>query len=453
METMRLDVPAPDFSTISPPPVCEEFALMVPSITQAPAEVNHSVRAHHKHGMSRLPHYEKCFKFKSENTTNDAAAEGTANHEIVEGLINAWLEERENQPANFSINDAFNMALAAGLDLEQGRVNAIRDVVLLLDRCWPSAVEMLIEERLTIYNPDGSELNYGTCDIVFLYENGEAILIDYKFGQAMVDDAKTNKQGYGYALALFQREFPGWGVVKSMKVVFIQPRINFMTEYVFIREDMSRMYSEILHLIIEADNPDAVRTPGDQCRYCAERGTCSALINLAGKIASAVHEMPMPRTFDPGLITDPEQMAMAYWYCKTAEPVIEAIKGAAKKMAQEGFELTTSVNGVRTTWELGSKNANRELGPSPLIYQEVKDIIDPEMYTAATDVRLGDLEKIFSERMVEMAKARGEKMTKKAAVEALNARLSAANLVTRSETRITFLKEVKQQPQTKVIDV
>lgn len=428
-------------------------------LEKAPAvEVNHTDRAHHKHGMSRLPHYEKCFKFRSDNDGDKTAAEeGTFLHEVIEGLIAAWLEERQTTPA-LTLNEALNMAIEAGLTLEQGQVNAVRDIVLVLDRCWPGALEMLTEERLTIYNPDGSELNFGTCDIVFLYENGEAILIDYKFGQNMVDPAKINKQGYGYALALFQRDFEGWGQPKSIKVVFVQPRINFQTEHVFTRADMHRMFFGILYLIRHAEDPNAERTPGDQCRYCAERGSCTALVNLAGQIASVAHQMPVPRTFDPGLINDPEEMALAYWYCKTAEPIIEAIKGAAKKFAEQGFELRTSVGGKEHSWELGSRAATRELGPSPLIYQQVKDVIDPEMYTAATDVRLGDLEKLFADRMVEVAKADGKKLTKKAAIEILNDRLSKAGLVTRSETRITFLKEVKHQPQledlqTKVIDV
>jgi hypothetical protein len=428
-------------------------------LKEAPASldpVNHTERAHHRHGMSRLPHYEKCYKFKSQPGTSDAAEEGTNLHEVIEGLIQAWLVERQETPT-LTLNQALDMAVAAGLALDQGQVNAVRDVVLLLDRHWPTALEMLVEERLTIYNPDGSELNYGTCDIVFLYADNAAVLIDYKFGQAAVDQANKNKQGYGYAMALFQREFEGWGQPKTIKVMFIQPRINYLTEHIFTREDMHRMYYGIVFLIKQADDPDAERTPGDQCRYCAERGTCSALVNLAGVIAARVHQMPVPRTFDPGLINDPEEMALAYWYCKTAEPVIDAIKGAAKRMAEEGFELRTSVGGKETTWELGSRSAPRELGASPLVYQQVKDVMDIDMYTAATDVRMGDLETIFAERVVELAKLKGEKMTKKAAKELLNERLSAAGLVTRSETRITFLKEVKHLPQVedtqKVIDV
>lgn len=424
----------------------------------APAVIDHSVRAHHKHGMSRLPHYEKCAKFQSQSGVDNAAAqEGTYNHEIVEGIIGAWLEERQTVPF-LTLAQTLEMALAAELVLEPGQVVAVREVLHLIDSYWPDAVEMLVEERMTIYNPDGSEFIFGTSDLIFLYADGSAVIIDYKFGQGIVDDAAINKQGWGYALGLFQRSFLDWPLIgtsespKAVKVVFVQPRINFVTGHTFLRSDMPLMYHSLVELVRRAEDPTAERIPGDQCRYCADRGTCSALLNLAGKIASKVHAIEMPKTFDPSLITEPADMALAYWFCKNAEPAIEAIKAAAVKMALEGFELKTVVNGREVSWETGTRNANRELGPSPLIYQQVKDVLDQDMYNAATEVKLGALEKIFAEALVERTKAKGEKLTKKAATEELNKRLSEAGLVTRSETKITFLREVKQKPQ-EVIEV
>jgi RecB family exonuclease len=387
--------------------------------------------------MSRLPLLDKCRKFRSENTTSQAAEEGTHNHELIEALIAAWMEARQERP-KLTLLDTL---AEADVELESGQRQALQEVLRVVDQYWPEADQMLVEERVRIFHPDGSEFIFGTADLVFAYP-GRAVIIDYKFGSKRVDPAETNKQGWGYALGVLQQMEAEGRPLTEIRVVFIQPRLNFVTVADFPAARQAELKHTLKRQVEEAKDPASPRTPGDQCRYCAERGTCPVLANLTAVVHRVASQLPVPVTFDVELLTDPKQMALAYLYAKRVEPFVEAVKKSALAMAQAGFDLTVDVPGQETSFQVAERSADRELGEAPGIYQAVKDVLDPEAFTACVNVRLGALERIYAEARVERAKVAGQKLTKKAAIAELQERLTSAGLVTRSATKIAYLKEV-----------
>ena len=70
-----------------------------------------------------------------------------------------------------------------------------------------------------------------------------------------------------------------------------------------------------------------------------------------------------------------------------------------------------------------------------------------EEILGAAELAIGKLEPIAKNALVEAAKARGEKLTKKAAWEQVCSTLEANSLLSRPDGKIRFLKRKKAAPK------
>lgn len=415
---------------------------------------DHAERKHHPYSMSKLNYLDDCAGFTSNSGTSDAAEEGTMLHEVVEAILAAWFAIRDDRPTltlvqlfSETVEEGFSPLVdEAGEALpwhDDGQKGAVREMLTLIDWWIPSAAEVFVEEKYAIYNPDGSVLTYGHSDLIIGYADMTATGIDYKFGRGKLRPADTNLQGKGYALSFLQNN-PEY---KSVTWIFKQPRINVETKATFTREQMGDLYHEINDVIARAQNSDKALNTGHQCSYCAVAANCTQVNNMRALVAAKYLGLPMPQTFQGSLITDPGEMALAMWWAKRAEPAIDEIKKATTRMAAENPEaaLQCEVNGKIYGYALRERSEPRKVGAAPLVYAAVRDTLTAEQFTGAVAVKIGELEEIFADVAVEKAKEQGVKLTKKAAVAELNDRLILEGLVSTSEIKIQFLKEIEQE--------
>lgn len=450
-------------------------------------------RAHHPQGMSALNYLDACSGFASRNETNEAAEDGDRLHKVMEKVVkrvqqyrNALTEEKltphESSP------DA-RLALAEVLSIE----TVSEDEEVYLEYCcqeldvWlaKNPAVLLSEARVHIYHPDGSELNYGHYDLLLFLSDELAILFDWKFGWIKVPPAQQNKQGKGYAVAVFQK-YPR---LSKIGVVFVQPKLHLVTRTTYARQDLYEMYAEVKGIVQRAQAPEKVHRPGPYCDFCAISSRCSALLNEASKALAVYEGLPIPRGFAGLQITNAEDAAKAMYVLDRLQVLLENsdhLKDLVKQFARDngGTIGTPLPDGRMVTIELKRKNASRSANSPGLISEVLKDYLAPEQILAACDPKITKLEEIFADAFVERQKAEAQsvldkgddearrlehsgdphgaaqvrkhakaeakaiRVTRKHAIEILNQTLQAEGLVSRPDAKVEYLKVRIEKPVT-----
>lgn len=357
---------------------------------------------HAKHGPSSLRAKELCPRWTNSGGTSAAAEEGTAMHAAAEtGNLTGLTPEQAAQVAD---------ALAYVEDLKQ--IESLGGAV---------AVVELKETQL-----DVAGLTWGTADRVLICDGGRhAHLVDFKFGRNDVDDAKTNLQGWAYAVGVFT----GWGGVQAVAVHFVVPRRDSKHTATFQRSQMPGMVARIAAVIERAESSDLGQEHPDtkNCTYCGNKATCPALAGKALEIAKGAG-MEVPSILDPAAITDPRQLAQ----CLTLVPSIaawcDAIKAAALDRTRNGevlpgYELAhrsgkRMVKDLLPCWEV----LNGEFG------------VELDQFLPACSISITELEN--------QVKAKAEKGKGAETLRTLNKRFAELGMVTTAPD-IEYLKKSK----------
>ena len=428
--------------------------------------------AHHKHGMSILNALAACPGYQSRGGTSQAAEDGTRLHAVMEDVVGMV---------------KLKGTAAEALQIVAGTGEVSEEELIYLEFCcreldfWlaKNVKGIISEGRVQILNPDDTELNFGTFDLLLILSDDTAILFDWKFGWIPVPPARTNYQGRGYAVGVFQK----YPTLTKLGVAFVQPKLHTTTHAMYCRKNLFAMYDEIRELIRTAQSEAKTLRPCSYCDYCRNAATCKALLNDAQR-AVAIHEgLPMPASFVGLQIETPEEAARALYVLGRLEVLINesGLKDKAKELARanDGRLACVLPNGDTVVVEIKQRSAPRSANSPMLIADALKDVLTPEQVLAACDLKITRLEEIFAEVFVEKsnveaqsilteaearariepdkakeiaktatAQAKAARSTKKNAVEVLSSVLLAEGLVTAPEGRVDYLKlRVEKQEQ------
>ena len=401
-------------------------------------------RIHHPFSPSKMNYLDDCSAFKSNGGTNEAAEQGTFLHDLMEQMLKQWQQGK----AKTTLEQVANWVTAnhelADEEREYLRFCCKRVDTFLARK--PSTV--YTELRTHTRHPDGSELNGGFLDVLYIFSD-VGIIQDFKFGWQPVRPAAANLQGLNYALGILQ-EFPK---LNRIGIEFIQPKLNWVTSHVVERQDMFGVYSNLVRIVEQAiyceKNPQDAQKymkPGHYCGYCQHVGTCTVISNHRQMAATKYAGLPLPPSFKGLELTKIEDLALARYWVDIIDNGLKEIKAAAHAAAENngGSISCTLPDGREIVYEVQERSADRSLGSAPEVAECLKDICSPEEVLGAADLAIGKLETIAKNAMVELAKARGEKLTKKAAWEQIVSTLEAHGLLTRPDNRIRFLKLKKE---------
>jgi polyhydroxyalkanoate synthesis regulator phasin len=338
---------------------------------------DHAVRKHHKYGMSKLGYIAACPGFTSTDGASEAAEQGTRLHEIMDLLI-----ERYKTTKKPLLDLLSEWCSENSIDDEERHLLVF--CIRVLNEWLPSVKEILNEIRVYIFNPDGSELNHGHLDLLFVFgETG--LLIDYKFGWLPVPPAPTNLQGRGYALGAFQK----FHRLNKIAVMFIQPKLNAVSKAIYTRPQINEMYQSIRGVIDRADlvqkdpaGTTALLSPSDYCSYCAlsKNGTCPAKLAQLRAVATVRADLPLPQElFKAPLekIDTPQKAALARYWVELLEQegFLDAIKSRAKEIAQtNGGEITCELpDGQVIRYAIEERRHDRSLGDTLEVATTLKE--------------------------------------------------------------------------------
>ena len=355
-----------------------------------------TVPIHHKYSPSRLQQLKEC--------------PGSAR--MQEGLPEVRTPEADE---GTMLHERVATRNLAGLTTEQETL--VRECLAFVDGLIAKGgegVQVFYEVRLEIKRVDGKVLTYGTADVVILYPDGTAKVVDWKFGRTPVTEAARNLQLASYAVGVMQKYN-----VSAVEVIVFQPRIHAVTSYTFTKP------ANILHniglVIAAAEDDRLVLNAGDACRYCTAKAICPA---FRAKF-SALDGSEKRDLTDPAILLE-------YWEkSKVVERFIKEVKEAVEAYVEENGELGG--------WKFKEKPGNREITDVPGLAEKLSELLTAREFASACKVSVTGIIDQIVQKTVAAATAEGIKLTKTDAKK--NAEAMLSEFIRRGKPTRTLVKE------------
>ena len=353
--------------------------------------------------------------------TSAAAEEGRMLHRVMELAVKLG---NESEKPEFD-------ALFAALTDEQRQayltaVKLVNDNVLCDFRAYNGDRMEVFEKRLWA----ASGLFSGQGDAVFIKDDGEATIVDYKFGRGEVEPAERNYQLA--AMAVLVADNYGVEQIEKVRALIIQPRAldknKRITECVYTKADVDAAREAINAACKEAIEYAQPRQKcGYWCNYCKSAYRCkTAQLEIAKQYAIATSTP----TLAIGAHNVVEMFTKATVVKKLCDEILAAVKNFIVKNPDHGTAL-----------ELAAGAKRSKLGDAGKIYDAVCSIgITPEEFVEVCDVGLTKLQSLyFSKRKIV-----NEKQTKKASDFEVKDLLESKGLLTYTQVAPSLrLKEEK----------
>lgn len=353
--------------------------------------------------------------------TSAAAEEGRMLHRVMELAVKLG---NESEKPEFD-------ALFAALTDEQRQayltaVKLVNDNVLCDFRAYNGDRMEVFEKRLWA----ASGLFSGQGDAVFIKDDGEATIVDYKFGRGEVEPAERNYQLA--AMAVLVADNYGVEQIEKVRALIIQPRAldknKRITECIYTKADVDAAREAINAACKEAIEYAQPRQKcGYWCNYCKSAYRCkTAQLEIAKQYAIATSTP----TLAIGAHNVVEMFTKATVVKKLCDEILAAVKNFIVKNPDHGTAL-----------ELAAGAKRSKLGDAGKIYDAVCSIgITPEEFVEVCDVGLTKLQSLyFSKRKIV-----NEKQTKKASDFEVKDLLESKGLLTYTQVAPSLrLKEEK----------
>ena len=432
-----------------PPTPSSEAVTSSPAPTPAApvADNDAANRVHHKHSPSKLAYLDECAAFTGSSGTNPAAEEGTFLHGIMDNLI-----KRVTKDGGFTA--AYLAREISDKEVTDEQVEYLRFACKRVDFYLAGKpVRIHSEIKVRTKRTDGRELNSGYLDVFFVYANRTGVLLDFKFGWNPVKPASDNLQGFNYAVGCF-RLFQD---VDTIGIEFTQPKLNFVSTAVVQRNQVAELTRRMQAIVERAEyviaHPEEAHKfmrAGSYCDYCARAGVCTALANMQAAAASKYAMIPMPPAMTGLELTKPEDLALARYWIEIIEKGFDGLKAKAQEVAEAngGRISCTLPDGREVAYEIQERGSPRVLGDAIEVASALEPMgIMPQEILGAADLAVTKLEAVCKDALVSIARAEGRKLTKKAAWEQVESVLIANGVLSQSDVRIRFLKQVKEHKQ------
>ena len=249
---------------------------------------------------------------------------------MLHAVMAYQIEERKAQPA---VTDPVYML--EKLSIEQR--NTVMDCMAWLDdviehHCMDIATQSCnydIEPEKTLEWMDGDEIVCaGTADAIITprEKEGEAVIVDWKFGRAPIDSANATLQLLGYAILLFENKMGGRQRLENITAYIYQPRTGAEYRAEFSRDRLDSYKKEIKDTIAACRVPDPViSASASACAYCSGIGVCPAIKDMSKDIVAQVEGQ--------GLVSDPDE-AIGAWLAEKDPTELGAIYTQSKLVTQ-----------------------------------------------------------------------------------------------------------------------
>ena len=216
-----------------------------------------------------------------ENTSTEAAKEGTAAHALCEHKLKKALKQRSKRPVSDYDSDEMEECTDEYVSFVMEQYEAAKAV------CSDPIV--LIEQHLdfSCYVPDG----FGTGDCVIIADD-KLHIVDFKYGTGILVEAEENPQMMLYALGALEI-FDALYDIREVSMTIFQPRRENVSTWTIPVEDLKAWVEEVLKpKAILAYNGEGEYVPGEHCTFCKAAVRCRARAEEKLKLAESEFRMP-----------------------------------------------------------------------------------------------------------------------------------------------------------------
>jgi hypothetical protein len=276
------------------------------------------------------------------------------------------------------------------------RVAATRDKLVQEWLGSRGLVDVFLEERLWIQDPDTGAMHSGQPDYVAVATDGSnlfCLVADWKFGRLVVDDPADNAQLRDLAVLVDARhKFE----LASVTCQVVQPFAGKFTPTLYDREGLDRAADELMIRIQESNAPGAPRVAGKaQCRFCRAKTRCEAFSAFVGQalpapltVERAKEVIAQAETMLPAM--PDEKLARVLDVAGLAEKWLNLIKSEARMRLKErpgcipGYELKPgivrqAITDVRLVWQRFQANwpehSNEFISAVKVAKTELKSVV------------------------------------------------------------------------------
>lgn len=292
------------------------------------------------------------------DSSSDAAAEGTAAHELAEHK----LRNLQGLPSTLTSTDWVTEEMDDYTD------DYADNVVAELDRAQKTspAAFLAIEQRLDFSHivPDG----FGTGDALIVGD-GTMTVIDLKYGKGVEVSAVGNPQMRLYALGALT-QFGMIYNIDTVRMVIFQPRLNNVSvDEVSVAELVQWAENVVKPQAQAAIKGEGELTAGEWCRFCRHAPQCTALATKYFAPIPKQDDEVTPAAPAPETLTDDQIAQIVTWsgelkkWLSTVEKF--ALDQANNGHAYPGLKLVEGRSVRRYTDEEAVAKAVEKTGHDP----------------------------------------------------------------------------------------
>lgn len=216
-----------------------------------------------------------------ENTTSEAAREGTAAHALCEHKLKKFLKKRSKRPVSDYNSDEMEECTDAYAEFVMEQYEEAKK------SCKDPVI--LIEQKLdfSCYVPEG----FGTGDCIIISDD-KLHIIDFKYGQGILVEAEHNPQMMLYALGALEI-YDALYDIKEVSMTIFQPRRENISTWTIPIEELKAWAEEELKPKAQmAYDGDGEYLPGEWCTFCKVAVKCRARAEEKMKLARLEFKMP-----------------------------------------------------------------------------------------------------------------------------------------------------------------
>lgn len=216
-----------------------------------------------------------------ENTSSEAAKEGTAAHELCEHKLKKALHIKSNRSVSEYDDNDMEKYTDAYVDFVMEQYERAKQV------CKDPIV--LIEQHLdfSCYVPDG----FGTGDCIIIADD-KLHIIDFKYGMGVLVDAENNPQMKLYALGALEIYDSLYDIKEVAMTIFQPRRENVSTWTIPVNELKTWAEEKLKPKAIMAYNGEGEYVPGEWCTFCRAAVRCRARAEQKLKLAQSEFKLP-----------------------------------------------------------------------------------------------------------------------------------------------------------------
>ena len=318
-------LPAPGADDPTRPAMLIKRAAEEEAAERAPA---HAERAHALLSASSAHRWINCtpapyLEAQHPDTSSDAAAEGTAAHELAEHKLRQHLDLPTTRPVSEWDSEEMDDYTDQYADHVMAELARARKV--------DKAAFLAIEERLDFSHivPEG----FGTGDALIVSDDTLTV-IDLKYGKGVEVSAVGNPQMRLYALGALAT-YGAIYDVQTVRTVIFQPRLaNVSVEEIGV-DDLLAWAEDVVRPAAEkAIAGEGKLRAGEWCRFCRHAAQCPALAAEMFAPVPTITELT-PAAPDPDTLTD-DQIATIVAHSGELKKWLSKVEDYALAQANEG---------------------------------------------------------------------------------------------------------------------